>query len=114
MTEADTERLTAQRCFHHPQREAVARCLECQRFFCRECVTEHDARMICALCLARLADAASAGRAARQGVADLVKVGFAFLALWLVFYVLGQGLLRLPSAFHEGHLWEAGTAFREE
>jgi hypothetical protein len=26
--------------------------------------------------------------------------------VWLFFYLLGQGLLRLPSSFHEGTLWQ--------
>jgi hypothetical protein len=28
--------------------------------------------------------------------------------LWVFFYYLGQILLSLPSAFHEGTLWEIG------
>jgi hypothetical protein len=40
-----------QRCLHHHEREAVARCPECGHYFCRECITEHDERVICASCL---------------------------------------------------------------
>ena len=47
--------LIHRRCLHHPAREAVALCPECRRFYCRECVTEHTGRMICAGCVARLA-----------------------------------------------------------
>ena len=36
-------------------REAVARCPECTQFFCRECITEHDDRVLCSACLKKLA-----------------------------------------------------------
>ena len=43
--------LAHQRCFNHALREAAARCPGCGNFFCRECVTEHDDRVLCAACL---------------------------------------------------------------
>ena len=43
--------LAHQRCFNHATREAVARCPECHHFFCRECITEHDDRVLCTGCL---------------------------------------------------------------
>ena len=43
------------RCGNHAGREAVARCPECRGFFCRECITEHEGRLICAQCQLRLA-----------------------------------------------------------
>jgi len=46
--------LAHQRCFNHVQREAVARCPQCRGYFCRECITEHDDRVICAGCLSKL------------------------------------------------------------
>jgi hypothetical protein len=45
--------LTHQRCYHHQFREAVARCPECGRFFCRECITEHADKVLCASCLGK-------------------------------------------------------------
>ena len=47
--------LSLQRCFNHAHREAAARCPECTHFYCRECITEHDDRVICAACLRKLA-----------------------------------------------------------
>ena len=92
-------------CFHHPDRTASARCPECGRAYCRECVTEHAGRVICAVCLERH----SAGprqpwrlRAAMLGA----QCACAFLLLWVVFYALGTWLLRLPSSVHAGLLWE--------
>ena len=43
-----------QTCFQHPDREAVVRCPSCRKYYCRECVTEHDDRMLCSNCLAAL------------------------------------------------------------
>jgi hypothetical protein len=40
--------ITQQRCLNHMLREAVARCPECSRFFCRECITEHEDKVLCA------------------------------------------------------------------
>jgi hypothetical protein len=30
------------------------------------------------------------------------------ILLWIFFYYLGQILIALPSAFHEGTLWDLG------
>jgi len=97
--------IASQRCFNHTAREAAARCPECGRFFCRECVTEHEDRVICATCLRKLA----AGRERRgprfEGLVFLFRLAAGIMVLWLTFYCIGQFLLRLPSSFHEGALW---------
>jgi hypothetical protein len=99
---ADATDLIQARCFVHPQREAAARCPECRNFFCRECVTEHGFRAICAACLGRLARAGAvrdrtpwlaAGRAAQ------ILVGL--FAAWFFFYMVGEFLSSLPDRFHE-------------
>lgn len=94
--------LLARRCFHHPEREAAARCLSCQRTFCRECVTEHEDRVLCVTCLARPREAAAArrnrGRSIAGGAAGL-------LLAWLFFFLFGRALALLPSSFHEGTLF---------
>ena len=48
--------LLHQRCFNHMLREAVACCPECRRYFCRECVTEHEDKVLCAACLGHKVD----------------------------------------------------------
>ena len=93
-------------CFNHAAREAVARCPECRRFFCRECVTEHSTRVLCASCLARQV----AGPVApRPGIRIWGLRGLqAFFGLILVvafFYAMGRFLLTLPTSYHEGTLW---------
>jgi hypothetical protein len=99
--------LIHQRCFNHVGREAVARCPACGHFFCRECITEHDDKIICAACLAALARAAP--RPARGAGwlrrAALGLVGF--VLAWFFFYVLAQGLLQLPSPSLENSTWQA-------
>jgi uncharacterized paraquat-inducible protein A len=100
--------LAHQRCFNHAQREAVARCPECGRFFCRECVTEHEDRVVCASCLTKLAVGAGNDRKRLVVVFRVLECGASLALLWLMFYLLGQGLLALPSSFHEGTLWQTG------
>jgi hypothetical protein len=99
--------LAQQRCFNHGEREAVARCPECGRFFCRECITEHDDRVVCTACLRKLAHKPLLQR---KGVAGLFRVGQCLLGLgvaWFFFYLVGEGLVSLPSSWHEGTLWQA-------
>jgi uncharacterized paraquat-inducible protein A len=100
------ENLSHQRCFRHQEREAVARCPECRRYFCRECITEHDDRVVCATCLKKLTvtgvRSASRWRLVRNSLHGLLAV----LVLWLVFYSLGRCLLSIPSSFHEGTVWK--------
>ncbi|MEJ2154516.1 MAG: hypothetical protein P8X96_04220 [Desulfobacteraceae bacterium] len=97
-----------QRCYNHQRREAVVRCPDCQRFFCRECVTEHSDRMLCSQCLAHLSEKERerAGIWAR-GLLMLMQGGFGFLLLWYAFYLVGLMLLSIPDTFHEGTIWEA-------
>jgi hypothetical protein len=97
--------LSTQRCFHHSLREAVARCPECAHFYCRECVTEHDDRVICATCLRRLAAAAPQKRRSLAWLAPLVQLTLGVVIVWLFFYGFGAALLSIPSSFHEGEVW---------
>jgi hypothetical protein len=98
--------LLHQRCFNHFSREAVARCRECARFFCRECVTEHDHRMICAVCLSKLVKPPLMRRHGFVVGVRTVQWFAALTVLWLFFYLVGKGLLAIPSSFHEGVVWE--------
>ncbi|MBR9981408.1 MAG: hypothetical protein KFF50_10315 [Desulfatitalea sp.] len=93
-------------CYHHPHREAVVRCPLCERFFCRECVTEHDDRMLCSACLARetAATTVHAGRW-RELLMPWVQGGSGLVMIWALFYLLGWMLLAIPHEFHEGAIW---------
>jgi len=92
--------IAQERCFNHAFREAVARCPECGRTFCRECISEHDDRVICAFCLKRLSKKA-VRRNRLAGLVRLAQILMGVLLLWSSFYLLGKALLTVPSAFHE-------------
>jgi hypothetical protein len=106
----ETAPLSARRCLHHPEREAVARCPECARFFCRECITEHDDRIICADCL-RLA--IKPKQTKRKGFFRVVRGvclwGISVFLAWIYFYFAGRLLITIPSSFHEGTIWHRNT-----
>jgi hypothetical protein len=99
--------LAAERCRNHADREAAARCPECRRHFCRECVTEHEGRMICAGCIAQLlALPAAAPRSHLSGpwrtaaMRGLRLVAGLFVA-WSSFYLFGQALTLWTDSAHE-------------
>ena len=99
--------LAHQRCLNHEFREAVARCPECRQFFCRECITEHEDRVICAACLKRLARPAARGRFHWTGVLIIGECLAGVLTVWLFFYMAGRSLLAIPDSFHEGTVWKS-------
>ena len=100
------ENLCQQRCFNHAMRESVALCPECRRCFCRECVTEHEDRVICGACLKKLARLPQARRQGLVRTLTTVECLFGVVTVWFFFYLLGQVLLTLPSSFHEGTVWQ--------
>ena len=98
--------IALQRCFNHADREAVAKCPECKNCFCRECVTEHEDRVVCAACLKKLTQRPLSERIHS---AALIKFGLCFLSivmLWFFFYLIGRTLVLIPNSFHEGTLWK--------
>jgi hypothetical protein len=99
--------LAQQHCLNHATREAVAQCPECRHFFCRECVTEHDDRLLCAACLRQTWRGAGQARHPfrAMGRAGLGLAGFVVAVLF--FYWLGQILLLIPTPFHDGTLWKS-------
>ena len=103
-----------QSCYHHNEREAAARCPACRHFFCRECVTEHDDRMLCSACLSRISGGA-AGLIGARGVERLaftLQGLFGFGLLWYLFFLLGRMLMAIPHDFHEGTIWQIGGWFQ--
>lgn len=93
------------RCFNHPEREAVARCPECGRFFCRECITEHEDRVLCAQCLARQLKPKKAGPRRLGAFFWLIRGVLGLWIAWIFFYWAAKILLSIPSSFHEGVIW---------
>jgi len=105
--------LAQQHCLNHAAREAVAQCPECRHFFCRECITEHDDRVICAACLRKMTRADGPRRKPFQalGRVGLSLAGVATAALF--FYLIGQLLLSVPTSFHDGTLWKSFDRWSE-
>ena len=100
--------ITHQRCSNHRSREAVARCPECGRFFCRECITEHEDKVLCASCLSRGAASAKRRLHPYQWIFRIGHFATGLLLLYVLYYYLAQILIALPTAFHEGTLWQSG------
>lgn len=99
------DNLARKRCFNHASREAAGRCPTCRRFFCRECVTEHAGRIICASCLGEVDRHDAAAHGLRR-LAGWLACGVGLLVAWAMFYYLGKMLLMIPTAFHEGAMWD--------
>lgn len=107
--------LTHTKCFNHDQREAVARCPSCRRHFCRECVTEHEHRLLCAACLKAALAEPTERRARIVPFRAVMQFITALAVLWLLFFAAGQALLLVPSKFHDtigGALDDTGPAAR--
>jgi hypothetical protein len=102
----ELKNIAHQRCYNHALREAAARCPECERFFCRECVSEHEDRVLCASCLAKLVKPRLMKTYHLGGLIKIAQVLVGILILWSSFYLLGQMLLTIPSSFHEGTMWQ--------
>ena len=102
------ESLSQQHCLNHALREAVARCPECKHFYCRECVTEHEDRVVCASCLKKVTLAASGKKYSLAGLARVSLCAFGFLTAWLFFYWIGDALLSASTQFHDGTVWKTG------
>lgn len=108
-----TRDLAHQRCFNHATREAVARCPECGQFFCRECITEHEDRVLCTACLRKLVHVPTAKRRGFAGALRFAQCLLGLIMAWFFFYLVGETLISLPSSFHEGTLWQIGGGDQE-
>jgi len=107
------QNLAHQRCFNHEEREAVARCPECKRHFCRECITEHDDRVICAACLKNLSQVPLLKRRGFVGAIRFAECVLGIFIVWFFFYLIGEGLLSMPDSFHESEIWNVNWIHKE-
>jgi hypothetical protein len=98
--------VSQQRCLRHPEREAVARCPECRNSFCRECITEHEDRVLCSNCLAKLSRRTESRRPILKHPVQLFLMAIGLATAWAFFYLIGYSLSRAPASFHEGTLWK--------
>jgi hypothetical protein len=102
--------LAHQRCFNHGDREAVARCLGCGQFFCRECVTEHDDRVVCAACLRKLAKTPARRRRAIAFLLGPAQCAAGILMAWFFFFLVGEYLQSRPNSTHKNAIWKVNWA----
>ena len=98
-----TEVLINQRCWNHELREAVCRCPGCSRYFCRECVTEHESRLLCAACLQSVGRSAPTLRHRSRALFTPAAAVGGLLLSWLVFYIGGEILLEIAARAE--HAW---------
>ena len=94
--------LVQARCQLHAEREAAARCPACRQSYCRECITEHDGRVVCASCLRKLTQKSEHPVRNFRWLWRPVHLMIGLSISWVVFYSLGRVLLRIPSEWHEG------------
>ena len=78
-------------------------CPGCTRFYCRECVSEHEGRYLCTTCLKNATGDTSTVQKARTFIRPLLKLSFAMLLLFAFFSILGDGLSKLPTLFFEDY-----------
>jgi hypothetical protein len=95
-------KLAARRCLLHVDREAAVRCPVCHEYFCRECVTEHDNRFVCASCLRDLVKKEPAPKATLNWLTLPFRLCFGFSLAWFGFYILGRLLLLVPPSVQNG------------
>ena len=84
-----------QRCWNHEAREAACRCMACARSYCRECVAEHEGRLICAACLAQASAKNTARRGGARRLAPAAMVVGGLLMAWLTYWRIGSFVMTL-------------------
>ncbi|MDB6055953.1 MAG: rhomboid family protein [Verrucomicrobiales bacterium] len=96
------------RCLNHGDREAVARCPECIQFYCRECISEFNGRVVCSSCLKKSTGIENKKRGSLAWLLIPFYLGIAIFVSTLFFYTIGQALIKIPSSFHDGTVWQKG------
>jgi hypothetical protein len=96
--------LSRQRCANHAQREAVARCPECKRHFCRECITEHSGKLLCNHCLEKVSIKRAKKRDRIKTVACFLCCIVGFLIALGFFYAVANTIASIPQKYHRSYL----------
>jgi hypothetical protein len=94
------------RCRNHPGRAAICRCPSCSFDYCRECTTEHEGRLLCSSCLARLVVTRKSPHRRLQSLRCAVLGTLGLLAAWAFFFGAAQAVTALAGP-KEVHLWHA-------
>jgi hypothetical protein len=104
--------IALERCWNHAAREAVCRCPGCARFYCRECVTEHEGRLLCAACVAGVA-AQPRHRTTWLGrFAGPASAAAGMLLAWLAFYGTARLIAELTDRLEEQQ-WRRESMWRD-
>jgi hypothetical protein len=86
--------LAAARCLNHEAREAVSRCPSCGNYFCRECVTIFENRVICAACVRLVSGNEREAPSHDLGVSGAALIVAGLLSTWFVFYAAAWVILQ--------------------
>jgi hypothetical protein len=97
--------LLQQRCWNHDAREAVCRCPSCGRSFCRECVTEHESRLLCAACLRNTARVDRAHAALLRRFAPALMTAAGVILAWAIFFGAAESIVTITER-SERMAWE--------
>jgi hypothetical protein len=84
-----------QRCWNHEAREAACRCPACGRSYCRECVSEHEGRLLCAACLGLVVARSEQTSGGLGKLAPPGMIAAGILLAWLIYWAAGAGLIGL-------------------
>jgi hypothetical protein len=84
-----------QRCWNHEAREAACRCPACGRSYCRECVSEHEGRLLCAACLGLVTVRSEQTSAGFGKLAPPGMIAAGILLAWLIYWAAGASLIGL-------------------
>jgi hypothetical protein len=82
-----------QRCWNHEAREAACRCPACGRNYCRECVSEHEGRLLCAACLSGVTARRQPGAGHGSRLAPAAMIAAAILLAWLTYWAAGESVM---------------------
>ena len=78
----------------------MCRCPGCRRGFCRECVAEHEQRLLCAACLRAAAPTAApppGHRLLRRAALALAGI----LLAWIVLFCAGEAILAFTGRLEQ-------------
>lgn len=70
---------------------------------------EHQGKVLCASCLARIAAVPVKQRSRLAPLRRISALLLAGMVAWTSFYFLGWLLLRIPPSFHDGTVWNFET-----
>jgi hypothetical protein len=81
-----------QHCWNHEAREAACRC---GRSYCRECVSEHEGRLLCAACLTLVVARSEQTNGGLGKLAPPGMIAGGILLAWLIYWAAGASLIGL-------------------